>query len=325
MINKRIIGIDAGGTKTELVLCDGEGRAYGRAFRGTGNPNDIGVDACASMIADGIRELCGSDAPDAIFAGISGAGSGDNAERIKNAINSRYPAAVVEVRTDASNLLASGKSEGDCAALICGTGTALFVQKDNIEYRIGGWGYLFDLGGSAYDLGRDAIRASLASEEGLIPEGELCRRVREKLGAESHIALADIYKGGKAYIASFARIAVECAERGDEAAVAIVEDSIRALSKRVEKAISLYGALPEIVCGGGLFNSEYFTALLRERLDEHGVALYIPTLPLSFGSCVRAASLVGSVNKQSFAENFGNTLSKNKTNIKKSHFKCVQN
>ncbi len=305
MDKKRVVGIDAGGTKTEFLLCSGEGVVYKRTFRGTGNPNDIGVEACIDMLSEGISALCGSEAPDAVFAGISGAGSGDNAKRIKEALCTAYPSSVVEVCTDAANLLASGKSDGDSAVLICGTGTALFVQKSGEMHRIGGWGNLFDRGGSAYDLGRDAIRATLAAEEKLIPDGELCRCVREKLGAEAHTALADIYKNGKAYIASFARKAVECAENGDPAAVEIIDESISALCKRVAKAKELYGDCPELICGGGLFNSKYFFSRLEKALEEQGVSLYIPEHPQVFGACVRAAKLVGSIDKMSFFENFG--------------------
>jgi N-acetylglucosamine kinase-like BadF-type ATPase len=131
-------------------------------------------------------------------------------------------------------------------------------------HRIGGWGNLFGRGGSAYDLGRDAIRATLAAEEKLIPDGALTRCVREKLGAEAHAALADIYKNGKAYIASFARKAVECAENGDPVAVEIIDESISALCKRVAKAKELYGDCPELICGGGLFNSKYFFYSFKE-------------------------------------------------------------
>ena len=264
------------------------------------------------MLVDGISELCGKDAPDAIFAGISGAGSGDNARLIADAMSAFYPSTAIEVATDASNLLASGKSDGDSAALICGTGTALFVQRDGKEHRVGGWGNLFDRGGSAYDLGRDAIRATLAAEEMLIPEGELCKRVREALGESAHIALADIYKKGKAYIASFARITVECAESGDETAVAIVKDSILALGRRVEKAIELYGEIPELICGGGLFNSSYFSSLLSAELEKYGVSIYIPEHSQIFGACVRAAKLVVGIDKGIFAENFRNTMPNSK-------------
>ena len=310
MKDKRVVGIDAGGTKTELVLCGCDGAIYKRALRGTGNPNDIGVEPCVAMLVDGISELCGKDAPDAIFAGISGAGSGDNARLIADALSAFYPSTAIEVSNDASNLLASGKSDGDSAALICGTGTALFLQRDGKEHRVGGWGYLFDRGGSAYDLGRDAIRATLAAEEKLIPEGELCRRVREALGESAHVALADIYKNGKAYIASFARMTVECAESGDETAVAIVKDSISVLGRRVEKAIELYGEIPELICGGGLFNSSYFSSLLGAELEKYGVSIYIPEHSQIFGACVRAAKLVESIDKGLFAENFRNTMPK---------------
>lgn len=305
-----LVGIDAGGTKTDVVLCNGAGEVLGRTFRGTGNPNDIGTLACAQMMLDGIRDLCGERTPDAVFAGVSGAGSGNNSQEIRRALLSALQNSRVEVGTDALNLLASGKSEGDTAALICGTGTALFLERAGELKRIGGWGYLFDDGGSAYDLGRGAIRAALAVEEGLIEECPLYRRLTESLGRDAHAALADIYKGGKAHVASFAQMTVECAESGDGVAQRILMQSVSAIGKRVELAVSLYGDIPELVSGGGLFNSAYFTSLLSEKVRAHGAELYIPSLPQSFGACVRAAALCGKLNKREFEERFAATLPK---------------
>lgn len=311
MMNKiSAVGIDAGGTKTEIILCNGIGEIKGRTFRGAGNPNDIGTQACAEMMLDGIRELCGERTPDAVFAGVSGAGSGNNSQEIRKALLGAFQNSRVEVGTDALNLLASGKSESDTAALICGTGTALFLERAGELKRIGGWGYLFDNGGSAYDLGRGAVRAALAVEEGLIEPCPLYRRFTEKLGANAHAALADIYSGGKAYIASFARMTVECAESGDEVAVKVLKESMSALGERIGFALSLYGDIPELICGGGLFNSKYFTSLLKEEAAKRGVEVYIPSLPQSFGACVRAAALCGKLNKREFEERFAATLPK---------------
>lgn len=305
-----LVGIDAGGTKTDVVLCNGAGEVLGRTFRGTGNPNDIGTLACAQMMLDGIRELCGERTPDAVFAGVSGAGSGNNSQEIRRALLSALQNSRVEVGTDALNLLASGKSEGDTAALICGTGTALFLERKGELKRIGGWGYLFDDGGSAYDLGRGAIRAALAVEEGLIEDCPLYRRLTESLGRDAHASLADIYKGGKAHVASFAQMTVECAESGDGVAQRILMQSVSAIGKRVELAVSLYGDIPELVSGGGLFNSAYFTSLLSEEVRAHGAELYIPSLPQSFGACVRAAALCGKLSKSEFEARFASTLPK---------------
>ena len=105
---------------------------------------------------------------------------------------------------------------------------------------------------------------------------------------------------------------VECAEIGDATAVAIVKDSILALGRRVEKAIELYGETPELICGGGLFNSIYFSSLLSAELEKYGVSIYIPEHSQIFGACVRAAKLVVGIDKGIFAENFRNTMPNSK-------------
>lgn len=297
MSKNYIIGVDAGGTKTEIVLCDCDGNVIRRALRGTGNPNDIGITACAALIADGIGELCGEDNPAAVFAGVSGAGVGSNGEGIKTLLKKSFPKSKIEVGTDASNLLASGRGTDDLSALICGTGTALFVSCGGKEYRIGGWGCLFDDGGSAYDLGREAIRLLLGAEENLWSYGKLCELLSSALGGSAHDGLAEVYAKGKAYIASFAPLVFEAAAQGDAQAESIVEKSAEAVCRRLDYARKLYRAGGELVCGGGLFNSSAFSELISEKAEKIGFQTYIPKLPQSYGACVKARNLVSTLDQ----------------------------
>ena len=303
-----IIGVDAGGSKTEIILSDAEGRVQARALRGTGNPNDVGVDACVDIIADAVGELLKGTMPDALFAGISGAGSGDNAQRIRQGLIDRLgDGCAVEVGTDAQNLLAMGKDRGDTAALICGTGSAIFFERDGHIHRVGGWGYLFDHGGSGYDIGRDALAELLAAEEGFAPYGELCGILSDRLQSSAHDALAKIYSGGKAYIASFAHCVSEAFTRGDAAAEKIILKNVDAVCSRLEILKKLYGAEGELICGGGLFNDADFSSLLAQKARAIGFELYIPKLPQSFGACVRAAELVSKVDRVAFGKCFNNS------------------
>ena len=56
-------------------------------------------------------------------------------------------------------------AEGTDMSVISGTGSVVFVRRDDGQVRLGGWGYLFDRAGSAYDMGRDAIRIALEEED----------------------------------------------------------------------------------------------------------------------------------------------------------------
>ena len=263
------VGIDAGGTKTDFLLCDEKENQIKKVTLGAGNPNDIGIDACISLLSKGLDELCDGCVPDAVFAGVSGGGYGENAERIKSFLQSRFPNSRVDNGTDAINLLYCSASSGNVGALICGTGTALFLRVDGKLVRFGGWGHLFDNGGSAYDIGRDALRFMLECEENFSSalSSPLYTFLREQLGSSAHDALNSIYANGKSYIASFAPLVFNAYEKGDTAAVSIINSNVDSVADRIFLAISMYGSVDEIVCAGGLFNSSLFYDLLAKKVD----------------------------------------------------------
>ena len=49
----------------------------------------------------------------------------------------------------------------DGVAVICGTGISCAICKEGKYKIVGGYGYLFEDGGSGYAYGRDAINAAL--------------------------------------------------------------------------------------------------------------------------------------------------------------------
>ena len=305
----RLIGVDAGGTKTDIVLCDGEGHVLGRRICGSGNVNDVGAEACFLMISGAIGEMLGEADPDAIFIGASGAISGDGPLLLAK-MRERYPETKVILENDTANLLAMARGDkANAIALICGTGSIIYVKHGDELLRIGGWGHLLDEGGSAYDIGRDALRVLLAAEEGTATFGELCRLTLERLGAESaHSALSELYKKDKTAVSSLAPAVFEADELGDSIARAIIIKNIGVIQKKLSDARSAFGAHGEIVCGGGLFNSKTFCELLADGVEPLGFTLYIPTLPQSLGASIRAAMAVDTVDREQFAENFKNTI-----------------
>ena len=287
----KIVGIDAGGTKTEFLLCDESETVLKRVVLGTGNPNDIGIEACISLLAKGLDELCGDEIPDAVFAGVSGGGFGENCEKIRAFLEARYPTSKVANGTDAINLLYCASTAENCGALICGTGSALFIRRGEEILRMGGWGHLFDLGGSGYDIGRDAIRVLLEAEETAQEKLDLplCKALRARLGRSAHEILGDFYTKGKSYIASFAPLVFEALEAGDTDAQRIVEANAQAVADRISLAVRTWGALSQIICAGGLFSSSFFFDALSARVD---VPLFVPDVSPAMGACRKALSLV---------------------------------
>lgn len=288
------VGIDAGGTKTDFLLCDGDETVIKSLSLGAGNPNDIGIDACISLLSKGLDELCRDHTPDAVFAGVSGGGYGENAEKIRLFLKNKFPKAVVGNGTDAINLLYCSKENGNVGALIGGTGSVLFLRISGELLRFGGWGHLFDGGGSAYDIGRDALRALLDYEEILPSElsSPLCESLLDELGESAHSALNSVYEKGKSYIASFAPKVFEAYAKGDKTAKAIIEKNVDAVASRIAVAVTSIEpseSINEIICAGGLFKSPIFYELLSQKVD---IKLKLLDVPPVIGACRCAMSLI---------------------------------
>ena len=159
-----VLAIDAGGTKTELAVTDLDGHVLGTALKKGSNPNDIGREKALELICEAIHEmLIQFPSVRAIFCGMAGITSGDNRRYMLSALKKKYPSIEIDVESDAANLFAF--SDRADMALISGTGSVAFIKRDDSLLRIGGWGYLFDSAGSAYDIGRDANAASLYLED----------------------------------------------------------------------------------------------------------------------------------------------------------------
>ena len=284
------VGIDAGGTKTDFLLCDENENQIKKVTLGAGNPNDIGIDECISLLSAGLDELCGDIVPDAVFAGISGGGYGENAKQIRDFLQSRFPNSRVDNGTDAINLIYCSRSSGNVGALICGTGNVLFLRVDGKLVRFGGWGHLFDDGGSAYEIGRDATRFMLECEESQPSElnSTLCVLLRHKLGSSANDALSTIYEKGKTYIASFAPTVFEAYAQGDTMAISIVESNVNSVAVRIAFAVFSIGSVDEIVCAGGLFNSPIFYSLLSKKIKYPLSLLNVPPV---LGACRRAMKI----------------------------------
>ena len=288
------VGIDAGGTKTDFLLCDENEALIKSLSLGAGNPNDIGIDACISLLSAGLDELCKDYAPNAVFAGVSGGGYGENAAKIHLFLKNKFPTAAVDNGTDAINLLYCSKESGNVGALICGTGSVLFLRISGELLRFGGWGHLFDGGGSAYDIGRDALRALLDYEE--ISPSELstplCKLLLDELGETAHSSLNSFYAKGKPYVASFAPKVFEAYAQGDKTAQAIIDKNVNSVAAKIAVAVTsveLSEPISEIVCAGGLFKSPIFYELLSQKLDFKLKLLDVPPV---IGACRRAMSLI---------------------------------
>ena len=300
------LGIDGGGTKTEFLLVSADGYVQKRLVKSGCNPNDIGYSKMISLLLDGIGDVLKEfQSIKAIFCGIAGISTGDYAKRLYDEMKKRYPKINIQIKNDSFNLFAI--DERADMAVISGTGSVVFVKDGGTYKRLGGWGHLLDGAGSAYDIGRDALRAALRQEDMKESPSLMTRILCKKLNTDTvwnHIN--PVYNEGKPYIASLASVVFEAYRQGDGQAKEIVDRNGRALAELLNAGVTIYKARPLAIASGGVF--EHYGDIITEHIGKYSnVKLKISDLPPIYGACRSACLMGGDELVDDFYENFKKT------------------
>lgn len=311
MSKKYIIGIDGGASKTDFALCDCDGNVVKRVLSASCNPNDIGMDRCVDVLIQGISQLIRGHEKEKIFlyAGISGGSTGKNTEIINENLSKHFKDLMIYNGSDTVNAMELGLRDKDGIAVIAGTGSIVYTRKNNKYKRIGGWGYLFDNGGSGYHLGREAMNATLCEFDGSGENTILTRLIEERLGMSVTDALAEIYIKGKRYIASFAPLVFEGFRQQDSIAQKIIRRNAIYLAKQIRTGATDFTEDTILVsCIGGLFRQrDILLPIMQEELGKT-FQLYIPELDPVFGAVREACRLAKIKIVPEFESNFKDTV-----------------
>lgn len=308
-----LIGIDGGGTKTDLCLAREDGHLL-KYDRGLGtNPADLGMAECERRL---LRELdCllsnfnGRSANIvSVYAGIAGSGSAETKRALNAALIRLLPnARIVDNATDGFNALYGESEAGEGISLIAGTGSSAFALSNGEIHQVGGWGYLIDDAGSGYRLGAEALRAAYRAVDGRGEKTLLVETCEKQLEIPLLSAIPKIYEGGKRYVASFSYAALEAAKRGDAVAEGIITDAARALAEHLRVCTRHLHVFPAVtVICGGLIEHEEMLERVRKELgaDEEKFRIVKPDIPPVYGSLVKAAWNAGIKADGNFRANF---------------------
>ncbi len=159
------LGFDGGGTKTECIALDADGRIAGHGNSGPSNPLRVGYDAaCAALqlAAAAAVTSAKSAASDVrgVCAGLAGAGRRNVAEEMRVRLARIWPGAPIQIVTDAEAALETAVGNAPGVVLIAGTGSIALGRNAKGELaRAGGYGTWIGDAGSAYDIGRQAALA----------------------------------------------------------------------------------------------------------------------------------------------------------------------
>jgi N-acetylglucosamine kinase-like BadF-type ATPase len=230
------LGVDGGQSSTTALLANENGAVMASGQSGPCNhvKSAEGKTKFLRAIGGCLEQIFDQSGltPDVTFAsvclGFSG-GSEDKEAYVREIIRGhRY-----KITHDADIALTGATGGTPGIMVIAGTGSMAFgSNEEGRTARAGGWGYIYGDDGGAFDLVRQAMRASLQMEEGWGSSTALRRVLLDATGARSindllHSFYADYPRTS---VAAFAPLVSEEAAAGDLVAKEILEKAAHSLA-----------------------------------------------------------------------------------------------
>jgi glucosamine kinase len=275
---KYFLGFDGGGTKTECVLADAQGRILARAASGPSNPLRTGYTRAWFSLSGAADSVLGRQQLRAgdirgICAGLGGAGR-TGVRRAKMFFEHGFPSAQVRVTTDLEIALEAAFGTGDGIILLAGTGSAAFGRDANGRTaRAGGRGPWISDEGSAFDIGRHAVTAVVRSEEHRGPSTALSKRLLKWHECRDWDSFLErIAKNPDDVFPKTFPLVAQVADAGDEVAQRILSAAAASLAELATLVSSDLGwSDREILIGqvGGVFGrSKFFDKAIEAELKN---------------------------------------------------------
>jgi len=231
------IGVDGGGTKTNLILIDAAGAVVAQR-RSTGcNPSLIGQPAARQLLTENldalVAEACSLHADAAIthtvlcMAGSRTFWNEFTAQLVERGEGQSYDDSIPVLE------LATGGRPG----LILHSGTGSFVAARDAEgtaHYAGGLGWRFGDPASAYELGRRAVARTILELQGWADPSALGEAIRKSTGIHTANALTRHFYADAmphVHVAEIAPTVTALAATGDAAAVEIIRSSATELAE----------------------------------------------------------------------------------------------
>lgn len=267
------IGLDIGGTKTHGIRLEGDVVAA-EALAGSANVQNVSREQARQNLIE-IFAALGTDSVSRVVAGSGGVDTAEDAAALRSLILEHVPEAKVSVVHDTRLILAAGEAAAGIA-LIAGTGSVAWgMDEAGGQARSGGWGYLLGDEGSAYWIGREAVRHTLRLHDlGQEPD-RLAAELLLAAGLDAPEKLIALFHGdtGRHYWAAMARVVFDAAQEGHGPSRSIVATAARDLAGLAGDVAAGLGIRGPVVVGGGIgVHQPMLQELLSAALSARGLA-----------------------------------------------------
>lgn len=281
-----LLGVDGGGTKTDVVLADLRGLVVESIRVGCTNHESVGLEAAVAELRRGVDRALESigvraDELDAAVFGLAGVDWPSDEMAWNAALDEFCPGGRRLLVNDSRLALRAGATSGWGIVSIAGTGSVTAgVTEDGRWYRTMSVGWGEPCGATSLVI--DALHAIAAAHHRVGPPTSLSGRFLETLGLAGVEAMFEEMSRGRLTIGNrYAPLVALAAADGDEVAIRLVERSGAAHAAMVVGAADRLGIGTEpfeLVTAGGVHAAggrfeQSFRDHIRKRLPS---AMVVP-------------------------------------------------
>jgi len=309
------LGVDGGQTTTKMVVGDELGIIKCWATGGPSNHTEEpgGPERLGEVTRTTLRQVLEGITPAGPepFEFVSACFGMTGETQIKEQVLQRIvPTRHLSVVHDSVNALAGATGGKPGVIVIAGTGSVLRgMNAEGRELLVGGWGHLFGDEGSAYAIGREAVRVALAEFDQIESPSKLTPLLFERLGVRSAHELKDRYYSGtfsRDHLAGLSVWVDEVANMGDPVCQRVLRRAGIDLAQRAsllvaklfpQKEYSTATGCPVVSYTGGVFKSRLVRETFQRTILKQFAYVQIrpPLLPPVLGSLLLAYRSAGVV------------------------------
>ena len=208
-----VVGVDGGATKTLALIGTATGKVLGMGVAGSSNYHNIGELAASKAIKTAVARAAKQTglAKRKVSTAVVALAAVDSAEDFRVARRFVRRANVAEESIVIHDSVAAlyAATQG-LPGVIVNSGTGCFaagINKAGEYVRVGGWGYLIDDKGSAFDIGMKAITMAFRMTDGRTPPTGLTTLLKRRLGVKIFDEILDVIYANKLSVEEIAWVA----------------------------------------------------------------------------------------------------------------------
>lgn len=294
----RLLAIDGGNSKTDVLLVALDGTVIARARSGPFAPHIIGAGPAVATVAPAVEHvlaIAGLSRVDVVAAYLANADLPEEEDAIAHAIASYGWAPHVDVRNDTFAMLRAGTDAAAGVAVVCGGGiNCVGIARDGRHVRYPALGRATGDWGGGIAIGKEVLWHASRDEDGRGPATLLTELAARHFGCSSAVEVAiGMHLGtiDRDRLHELVPLLFAAVDAGDTVASDVVQrqaEEIALLATTTIRRIDALDAPIDVVLGGGMITSRH-PALIDPVLERIGAVA-----PAAVVSIVTDAPIVGS-------------------------------